>query len=106
MDEIRGYKAFTSELKCRDMQYEVGKQFTVEGELKACENGIHFCRKLKDVYNYYSKNYNTRVCEVICDGDYIEEGYKICARSIKLVRELTKDEIKSLTDRDWETLVL
>ena len=34
-----GYKGFDKDLKCRNMQYEVGKEFTVDGEIIHCKNG-------------------------------------------------------------------
>ena len=45
---MRGYKAFLSDMTTRhgdNTVYEVGKTYTVEGEVKICENGYHFCKK-------------------------------------------------------------
>lgn len=66
---MRGYKAFLSDMTTRhgdNTVYEVGKTYTVEGEVKICENGYHFCKKCVDVYDYYSKL--CRICEVSVTG--------------------------------------
>lgn len=44
---MKGYKAFLSDMTTRhgdNTVYEVGKTYTVEGEVKICENGYHFCK--------------------------------------------------------------
>ena len=94
----KGYKAFDSELKCREFQFEVGQTYELPGPLKLCENGFHYCEKLNDIFNYYPTNYNTRVCEIEALGDIASEANKSCTLKIKLIRELSKDEIKALTD--------
>ena len=50
------------------------------------------------MFNYYSKSYDTRVCEVEAIGEVKTEGDKSVTDKIKIVRELSKDEIKALTD--------
>lgn len=51
-----GYKGFDANFKCRSMQYEVGKEFAAEGEIKACNNGLHYCENPLDVLSYYEPN--------------------------------------------------
>lgn len=41
---MKGYKGFDSNFKCRDFQYEVGREYETDEELELCENGFHFCR--------------------------------------------------------------
>ena len=94
----KGYKAFDSNLACRGFQFVVGVTYTQKEDLRICNNGFHFCEQLKDVYNYYPKNYYTRICEIEATGEVQTEGVKSCTSQIRIIRELTKDEIKALTD--------
>ena len=37
-----GYKMMEFDMTCRGFQYEIGKEYTLEGILEICENGFHF----------------------------------------------------------------
>ena len=94
---MKGYKAFLSDMTTKhgdNTVYEVGKTYTVEGEVRICENGYHFCKKCVDVYDYYSKP--CRICEVSVTGAVQTQGNKSVGRRLKILRELTADEISSL----------
>ena len=99
---MKGYKAFLSDMTTRhgdNTVYEVGKTYTVEGEIKICENGYHFCKKCADVYDYYSKP--CRICEVSVTGAVQAQGNKSVGRRLKILRELTADEISSLCNSGY-----
>ena len=107
---MKGYKAFLSDMTTKhgdNTVYEVGKTYTVEGEVKICENGYHFCKKCVDVYDYYSKP--CRICEVSVTGAVQTQGNKSVGRKLKILRELTADEISSLCNSgdcnsgDWNS---
>ena len=107
---MKGYKAFLSDMTTMhgdNTVYEVGKTYTVEGEVKICENGYHFCKKCVDVYDYYSKP--CRICEVSVTGAVQTQGNKSVGRRLKILRELTADEISSLCNSgdcnsgDWNS---
>jgi len=99
---MKGYKAFLPNMMTQhgdDTVYEVGKTYTVEGEIKICENGYHFCKKCVDVYDYYSKP--CRICEVSVTGAVQTQGNKSVGRRLKILRELTADEISSLCNSGY-----
>ena len=107
---MKGYKAFLSDMTTKhgdNTVYEVGKTYTVESEVKICENGYHFCKKCVDVYDYYNKP--CRICEVSVTGAVQTQGNKSVGRRLKILRELTADEINSLCNSgdcnsgDWNS---
>lgn len=49
---MKAYKGFDENLKCRDFQYEIGKEYE-EPNAKLCETGFHACENPIDVFEYY-----------------------------------------------------
>lgn len=91
---VRGYKGFNKDFKCRDFQYEVGKEYECEKAV-ICEKGFHFCENPLDVLYYYSPcEYNglNRFCEVEGSGEFDRKNDKLCCTKIKIIRELTLQE--------------
>ena len=67
-NKITAYKGFDENLCCRGFQYEVGKEYEQEGNIKCCENGFHACTNPFDVLNYYNADGKNRFCEVEQSG--------------------------------------
>ena len=91
---MKGYKAFNSDLTCRGMQYEVGKEYKFDGEPIPCRQGFHFCETIADCYEFYPMNDDTRICEVEATGEVIEEGVKRVINVIKILAEITCDNLR------------
>jgi hypothetical protein len=51
---IKAYKGFNKDMTCRGFQYEEGKTYEMEGDIKACESGFHACEYPLDCLNYYA----------------------------------------------------
>ena len=86
---IKSYKGFDKKLKCRDFQYEIGKEYEMDGEIKVCSRGFHACESPFDVFDYYTM-IDSRFCEVEQDGNISKEDRrtKICSSKIKIKAEL------------------
>ena len=93
-------KGFDKDLKCRGMQFEVGKIYETgasDDELECCtDTVIHFCESLRDVHGYYSANKDNRFCEVEPLGKVVKEDDKLGTNKIRIVREIVGDELNNL----------
>ena len=81
---MKGYKGFDKDLKCRDLQYEVGKEAAVDGDIKLCKRGIHFCENPHDIFSYYAPGENNRFAVVEAKGVSDErngnDSKRVCRR--------------------------
>ena len=91
---IKSYKAFDKNMKCRDFQYEVGKEYEMDGDIKCCNRGFHACKNPLEVWDYYDM-LNSRFAEVEQSGKIDEErnSTKVCSSHIKIKAELKLADI-------------
>ena len=91
---ITSYKAFDKNMKCRNFQYEVGKEYEMDGEIKCCNRGFHACKSPIEVWDYYDM-LNSRYAEVEQSGNIEKEenSTKICSSRIKIKAELKLADI-------------
>ena len=91
---ITSYKAFDKNMKCRDFQYEVGKEYEMDGEINCCNRGFHACKSPMEVWDHYDM-LNSRFAEVEQSGkiDEEEKSTKICSSRIKIKAELKLADI-------------
>ena len=90
-NEIISYKGMDSEMQCRGMQYEVGKEFSVDGEIKCCSNGLHACERPLDVLDYYAPGTGSRYFRVTQSGDLARElggDSKVASRKMRVDAEI------------------
>ena len=92
---IKGFKVFNSDFTCRDVKYEVGKEYKMDEKPIACERGYHFCLKAQDCFSYYSFDSKNIVCEVEALGDIAthSEDSKIATNHLKIIRKLDWREV-------------
>lgn len=106
---VTGYKGLDKDMKAYgDFQYEMDQLYIMpDGEpVEACHGGFHLCLKLEDLYNYKGVGSGNRFFEcsaLVRESDlekYGSHGWlcfskidKLAAKSIRLIRELSVDEI-------------
>ena len=95
--KIIAYKGFDKSLKCRGFQYEVGKEYEMDGGITCCERGFHACESPLEVFDHYDM-LNSRFAEVEQSGeiDKEENSTKVCSSKIKIKAELNLAEIVKL----------
>lgn len=104
---MKGYKALDWDMRATDeykMQFELGKTYSVDKEITLGIRGFHFCEKIENL-NFSYGTVDSRIFEVEAEGDIITYDMKYVARSITLVRELTKTEISSYFKQNMKTLI-
>ena len=104
---MKVYKGFDKDLKCRDFQYEVGKEYTEE-KADICDCGFHACENPLDVLRYYDPA-SSRYCEVDLDANGQEsDDSKRVGKHIKISAEiglpgLLKAGVEYIKNQvDWE----
>ena len=95
MESIKGFKVFNPDWTCRGFQYKVGESYEIDKEPKVCSIGFHFCLKASDCFNFYDFTCENKVAEVEAYGDIDqqEDESKFCTNKIRIVREITWDEV-------------
>ena len=98
---VTGYKGTYSDMTAaNNFQYELGATYTMpdDVEIRMCESGFHFSQRLSQAQKFYGVHSGNRFFEVEAlvreeDWDFRYSSNKLVAKSIKLIRELSTDEI-------------
>jgi hypothetical protein len=84
---MKCYKGFDKGLKCRDFQYEIGKEYEEE-RAEICDTGFHACENPLDVFGYYAPA-DSRYCEVDLDAnDQKSDDSKRVGKKISIKAEI------------------
>lgn len=86
---MKVYKGTDKDMRCRGLQYEIGKPVEAEGDISMCNNGLHACEMPLDVLNYYPP-FNSRYFAGELDGVSNEQSgdSKRVGRKLELKAEL------------------
>ena len=89
-NSITSYKGFDKDMKCRNFQYEIGKEYEMGSDVEVCKRGFHACENPMDVLNYYKCMFNDRYCVVEQSGniDRATDNTKIVSSKIKVKTEI------------------
>jgi len=91
--KVKGFKCFNKDFTCNNFQFKVGKTFKHEGKIELCKEGFHFCKDLQNVFKYYGFDSTNHVCEIEASIEVIDGDDKSVCRQIKIIRELSWDEV-------------
>lgn len=84
---MKCYKGFDKDLRCKDFQYEIGKEYETE-RAEICEEGFHACEFPLDVLRYYNPA-DSRFCEVELDAnEQTRDDSKRVGKKIKIGAEI------------------
>ena len=101
---VKGYKAFDKDMACRPSsgikkQYSCPGMFETTTKPSVCNHGMHFCKELKDVFDYYSNSpEEVRIAEVIAHGEVAEHGNKCSTNKLEVVRIIPWEEVYRLVN--------
>ena len=86
---MKVYKGTEKDMRCRGLQYEIGKPAEVDGDISMCNNGLHACEVPLDVLTYYppcSSRYFVGVLDGVSDER--RDDSKRVGRKLELKMEL------------------
>lgn len=86
---MKCFKGFDKDLKCRDFQYEIGKEYTEE-KADICNCGFHACKFPMDVFGYYSPS-DSRYCEVDLEANNQLSNDRLKAETMLKMRLLQQE---------------
>lgn len=96
---MKAYKAFYPDMTCRGFQYEIGQTYEMDEKPHVCKRGFHACRYIEDTLRFYLPYEKPIICEVELLGDlsYTLDETKIATNKIRIVRQLTREEMIEYT---------
>ena len=97
---MKAYKGFNRDMTCSGYQFEEGKTYEHEGDVRLCESGFHACEYPMDCLRYYEPCESV-YHEVELDGvsDERKEDTKVVGKKIRIgARMSVKDIVKASID--------
>ncbi|MBE5035686.1 DUF7666 domain-containing protein [Gallibacter intestinalis] len=94
-------KGMDKNMQCRGFQFEVGKEYKKDNNgrpLELCSDTVfHYCNSLRDVNCFYDvAASDNRFFEIEVLGEEITDGTKCGSDHIKIIREITGEELNIL----------
>ena len=97
---MKAYKGFNRDMTCRGYQFEEGKTYEHQGDVKLCESGFHACEEPMDCLRYYDPCESV-YHEVELEGvsDERKEDTKVVGKKIRIGERMS---IKSIVKASIE----
>ena len=102
---MKVYKGTDKDMRCKGLQYELGKTVTVDGDIEICKRGLHACEMPLDVLNYYppaTSRYFEAELEGLTDekqDDTKRVGNKLALKAELSIADLVKAQIEYVKER-------
>ena len=97
---MKAYKGFNRDMTCRGFQFEEGKTYEFQGDVKLCESGFHACEDPMDCLRYYdpceSVYHEVEIDDV---SNERQDDTKIVGKKIRIGERMT---IKSIVKASIE----
>lgn len=108
---VRGFKGSYGGVCHRDFKFEVGQTYEHQAPIKICNSGFHFCRKMGDVFDFYSPYgfsfttferaedfvmFEVEATQKTIHGIHSTNRQKSVTSKIKIIREVPRSEYKAL----------
>lgn len=107
---VYGFKAFEIDengIFCREKRYYPGKVNYQDGPVSPCCNGIHFCKSIFDVRNYYDiGSKKVVIYPVAAVGKVVTSGDKSVTNGLYIFNEPLADDVKYSFNRTASTYPL
>ena len=95
---VKGFKVFNPDWTCRNKVYTCPGEFEEDVTPYVCGEGMHFCKKAADCFNYYHFNPENKVAKVVAYGTVAEDGDKCCTDKLEIVREIPWTELLEIVN--------
>ena len=95
---VKGFKVFNTDWTCRNKAYTCPGKFEEDVTPSVCDEGMHFCKKAADCFNYYRFDPENKVAEVVAYGTVAEDGDKCCTDKLEVVREIPWAELLEIVN--------
>lgn len=105
---MTGYKLLDNNMyaKFNNMQYKLNKEYVMDRNIALCGYGYHFCDNIEDTLLWYITFKDNRLFEIdTLDGSVIKGYRKNVSDKIKLIREISIEEIKEYIENNIERLI-
>ncbi len=101
---MTGFKATNADMTCNGHQFKLGEWSEIDGEIKLCSRGFHFCVHQSGPLCYYSGS-DSRVFKIEAEQVLdipVEPGaeFKLVAKRIRLVEEIKIGGHRNTGDRN------
>jgi hypothetical protein len=90
-ETLKVYKGTDKDMKCRGMQYELGKTYESEDAIRCGSKGFHSCEAPLDVFNYYHPRTGARYFSAEAEGTVDRTGAddsKVASSKLTLKTEI------------------